>query len=303
MDNHETTKVGAKDNPGNDLPVFQRHTPVPNPYATIPKRNRSGSDDKTKGELGTFAKRLKETIQKDGMHASVHVVKKYPQFWPVKIALLDFINPKKQFPHWLHRPNKWQEVISIFANDLEGRKRINRFLEYLTPVRIRDHTGKDASEQHVVKLKGGKDLALYHNLFLIVLPKNITNDMIPSYIRESFSPVLNDTEIQACYHMSYTAVSDNQTASEMLTPLRSNSTGQEGKYWSMLEGALMGSIDVTKHESLNKILTSTGIVTAIALANNTIISEEAVKGKNIPEGLKEFIYGISDTYTGNEEYA
>jgi hypothetical protein len=178
----------------------------------------------------------------------------------------------------------------MFADDEEGMKRVNMFLSYMTSVRFRDPAGNDIPETITTRGRNGT-LTLYRDVFLVVLPKHLNDNEIPGYILESFGPIFNDTEIQSCYHMQYMAGSENDAANQMLSPIRSNAPGMNGKYWSMLEGALTDNYEIIKHESLNKILTSNGIVAALEIAGNTKVTEAAVKGKSIPEGLKAFVYG------------
>jgi hypothetical protein len=275
---------------GNDLPVLRTRRGVENPYVASKKRAVNGSDEEETAEMGLFAKKMKDTIKSAGIQAVIHLVATEPEFWSVRVALLDFINPKRQFTHWLHRPMKWQDVINMFADDEEGMKRVNMFLSYMTSVRFRDPAGNDIPETITTRGRNGT-LTLYRDVFLVVLPKHLNDNEIPGYILESFGPIFNDTEIQSCYHMQYMAGSENDAANQMLSPIRSNAPGMNGKYWSMLEGALTDNYEIIKHESLNKILTSNGIVAALEIAGNTKVTEAAVKGKSIPEGLKAFVYG------------
>lgn len=60
----------------------------------------------------------------------------------------------------------------------------------------------------------------------------------------------------------------------------------------MLKGALAENREVVVAPSLNKVLTSEGIVTALSVAG-IHVGEAAVKGKSIPEGLKTFVYGYA----------
>jgi hypothetical protein len=123
---------------GNDLPAIGSKKSAINPYLSSKKRGVETSDDDEKAALGSFAKKMKDNIKSAGMKAVVHLVENEPEFWKVRLALLDFINPKKAFTHWLHRPMKWEDVIGMFADDEEGMKRINLFLSYMTAVRFRD---------------------------------------------------------------------------------------------------------------------------------------------------------------------
>jgi hypothetical protein len=276
---------------GNDLPMLGgRSKTAFNPYSNGKKRVAVGSDEEDKAETGIFAKKMKDTIKSAGAQAVIHVVESEPEFWNVRVALVDFINPKRQFTHWLHRPTKWEDVLQMFAGDKEGMKRINMFLSYISSVRFRDPAGNDIPESISTRGRNGV-LTLYRDVFLVVLPKKLANLEIAGYILESFGPIFNDTEIQSCYHMQYMAGSENTAADQMLSPIRSNAPGQNGKYWSMLEGALTDNSEVIVHESLNKILTSAGIVTALGIAGSTIVTETAVKSKSIPDGLKTFVYG------------
>jgi hypothetical protein len=186
---------------------------------------------------------------------------------------------------------KWEDVIGMFADDEEGMKRINLFLSYMTAVRFRDPAGNDIPETTTARGKNGS-LTLYRDMFMIVLPKSLANKDIPGYIIQSFGPILNDTEIQSCYHMQYMASTENTAAGSMLSPIKSNAPGMNGKYWSMLKGALSENTEIVEHASLKKVLTSDDIVRALQIAGNVNVTAEEVKGKSIPEGLREYVYGV-----------
>ena len=181
--------------------------------------------------------------------------------------------------------------MSLFSSDPEGKKRINLFLAYMTAVRKKDPAGNDISETLSTRGRTGGILTLYREIFLVVVPKHVDDKDIMKYVHQSFQPVLNDVEIQSCYHMQYMSGTENKSADEMLSPIRSNAPPQNGKYWAMLDGALKENYQVEYHEALNKVLTSDGIATALQLAGNISVTETAVKAKSIPDGVKLFVYG------------
>lgn len=276
---------------GNDLPPLgptrKQHE---NPFMKGNKRSVSSTKEESGQEIGSFAKKMKDSIKSSGIKAVVSIVTHEPEFKKVRIAILDFINPQRNFTHWLHRPSKWEEVFRVFADDEEGLKRINKFLAYMTSVRLRDPAGNDIPESITTKGKTGS-LTLFRDVFMIVLPKALKNEEIVNYIFECFTPVFNDTEIQRCYHMQFMASSENDAANTMLSPIRSNASGQYGKYWSMLEGALTDNTELVEYECLSKLLTSGDIVAALAISTGISVSEADVKGKLIPDGVKKYVFG------------
>jgi hypothetical protein len=98
--------------------------------------------------------------------------------------------------------------------------------------------------------------------------------------------------------MQYTAGSTSKTANQQLSPILSNVSGSNVEIlvcfwikWEILvdaQGFLAENRDDVVAPSLNKVLTSEGIVTTLSVAG-IHVSESALKGKSIPQGLKTFV--------------
>lgn len=263
-----------------DLPVLKKIEVV----------GRSSSSDD--GCESPFLKRMKESIKNSGMQVVIYLVQYQPQYAPVRLAVIDIINPAKKFTHWLHRPPKWIEVFKMF-NVPDGENRINTFLSYLCSVRLRDPHKDDEAASIVTKGRNGQ-LKLYQDVFLACIPKAIVNDQVPKYLRGAFSPILKDGEIQGMYRLAYIGQGEpSQQAKDMLKPVK-NTDGSvaDGKYWHMLQAALEDNYSIVEPQSLDKVLTSEGIAVALQLiAPKEKINQHDVKAGRIPAGLKEFVYG------------
>ncbi len=276
---------------GNDLPVLKRYAAPHNPYAASAKRAPGNGGREGTYETGSFAKKMRENRKTSGMEAMIHITKDVPALFPVKIGVLDFVNPVQNFTHWLHRAPKWIAVLNIFKESGDkGMEKINLFLSYLASVQLRDPAGEDKGHTMVTKGKNGQ-LSLTSDVFLFCYPMNIRTDELVSYVRESFSPIFKDEEIQGMYFEEYMSTSSNANAEKMLQVPRPDNGDQIGKYWSQLQGSLGENCSIITHESLDDFLTSEGIADALNTFAGTDLTEACVKSKLIPDGLKMFVYG------------
>jgi hypothetical protein len=276
---------------GNDLPVLKRAAAPHNPYAASAKRAPGNGGREGTFETGSFAKKMRENRKTSGMEAMIHITKDVPALFPVKIGVLDFVNPVQNFTHWLHRAPKWIAVLNIFKESGEkGMEKINLFLSYLASVQLRDPAGEDKGHTMVTKGKNGQ-LSLTSDVFLFCYPMNTRTDELVSYVRESFGPIFKDEEIQGMYFEEYMSTSSNANAEKMLQVPGPDNGDQIGKYWSQLQGSLGENCSIITHESLDDFLTSEGIADALNTFAGTDLTEACVKAKTIPEGLKMFVYG------------
>jgi hypothetical protein len=269
-----------------------------NPYASTAKRTSiAGSDDDEVGH-GEIAKKMKLQLQRKGIKIVVYYFPKTPTTYLLQPILIDVVDEKSDFTHWLHRTKKWVEVFQNFfceEPDSENPVRLNRFLSWLSATCMVDPAGGDTPWTKTIVTKNKKSIDIYREVFYGFINNGVAEADMKMAIVDFMQPILTDRELQYCYRLQFLESTQNLQAKELLAPPNPKSTyTPPGNYWTMLKHAMQNNMVLRKNKCMSDVLLSSDIaqiLDTIACEGKGQINQDDVRNQTMPAEFNPLVYG------------
>lgn len=224
--------------------------------------------------------------QKEGIRLDVHCFIDVPPTFLAVPIVMEFVDPRKNFTHWLFRPPKFMDVIETIL--LEGRPSLGRFYQNMFRAPIRPSNGDDSADSIPYTSKAGNDMQLIREGMATFISNGLTADEIMDLVRHHLGKISANPSIQYCYKMAVAYEGASDTMIRDLSPIEQNLS--EGRFWRQWQGSLE-SINLVEHHHLSGVFLSSQIPRVLSAMSPDLDPNNATPQK-LPKSISSFAFNV-----------
>ena len=234
----------VEDIPDDDIPDdFAKAVDTPSGKSLARKSTGSNAS-----EGSPLFKKFKGYIENKGITIKVHWFSLTPDNAKLQPVVIEIIDDRNDFTHWLERGSVWDDIIKTLETDNPAS--MSNFIKVMRNVRMTDVNGEADTMQH--NIKSGSAITLYREGLRTFVLNHYDESKMKHFIKKFWVPFLHRRDVQQCYQIGVANTSrNNALMSSMLAPLEPN--GRGGEFWKLLDDA-MARIITVEHKSLKEIL-------------------------------------------------
>ena len=266
-----------------ELPDMNFDPPSSSPSKKQSVNGTHGNNENIEDDL---IKMMKADIKKRGMKIVVHYFTTVPASARFQPLVIEFQDELQSFNHWLHRCEKWEQVIKYIHRKKKDTGILNKFHYCLKGTKARDPNGDDKYERRLSK---NNRITLYREMFVGYVRSGCSKEEIIEAMSSGFKPLINNTLFRECYQLEYCQRSRNQNA-RILLAANGESTPEGNNYWAMIDGALDNNIELVPHTSLAELLLSMDIYHVLTTVFGDVVTQHDIVTKNLNAQLRKFVF-------------
>ena len=232
--------------------------------------------------MSPIAKKFAAAIRKRGIIIKAHTWTKAPTESLVKPVIIEVIDEKNDFTHWLMRPKHFCEVIEALS---ESDKGVSRFLHYCKFIEVSDGSGCPITKTVPKKSYNGgsaSEVTIHCQALLSFMSASANEEDVVRIVAKAMKWIAHDQDFKDCYMASLGSVLSSNYAKEQLSP-------NGGPFWEMIDGAA-DHVNIETHETLNEVLLEDDIATTM-ITMFPGMSAESVTNRTLSSDLIKFAYG------------
>jgi hypothetical protein len=201
-----------------------------------------------------LARSFRERADQQGMRLDVHYFPSVPATLFAMPILIDFVDQRSNFSHWLFRPGKLLEVVQAAASSPDGAKMdLGRFYKNMFITSIRHPHGTDLPHTKMHKTKAGTDLTITREGMVTFVNPSLTTDDLQALVTKKLSVFSDQAILQYCYKTAVVYEGANAAMAKELSPLMEGE--DNGRFWRQWQGSLR-AINLVPHASLPDLFVS-----------------------------------------------